>query len=58
VRTGNWKLQVNEKQGKTWLFNLATDPTEKVIASKNPAKRDELKAILAAHHHGRYPRFM
>ena len=56
VRAGNWKLQVNEKQGKTWLFNLATDPTEKVnLASKNRVKLTELQAILAAHHRGRKP---
>jgi uncharacterized sulfatase len=56
VRAGNWKLQVNEKQGKTWLFNLATDPTEKVnLASKNRVKLTELQAILAAHHRGRQP---
>jgi uncharacterized sulfatase len=56
VRAGNWKLQVNEKQGKIWLFNLATDPTEKVnLASKNTVKLAELQAILAAHHRGRKP---
>jgi uncharacterized sulfatase len=56
VRAGNWKLQVNEKQGKTWLFNLATDPTEQVnLASKNSVKLAELQAILGAHHRGRKP---
>jgi arylsulfatase A-like enzyme len=28
VRAGDWKLQVNGRQEKSWLFNLADDPTE------------------------------
>ena len=36
---------------KDWLFNLATDPTEKVnLAEREPQKLAELKAELAAHH--------
>jgi arylsulfatase A-like enzyme len=54
VRAGNWKLQVNEKQRKSWLFNLADDPTETTdLADRNPAKRAELQALLDAHHRGR-----
>lgn len=56
VRAGNWKLQVNEKQGKAWLFDLAADPTEKVnLAERNPAKRAELQERLETHHRGRKP---
>jgi uncharacterized sulfatase len=56
VRAGGWKLQVNEKQGKVWLFNLAADPTERTnLAASNPAKRAELQALLDAHHRGRKP---
>lgn len=54
VRAGDWKLQISEKQGKAWLYNLAIDPTETTnrIADQ-PAKRAELEALLAAHHRAR-----
>lgn len=56
VRTGDWKLQVNGKQGKVWLYNLAADPTEKVnLADREPAVRKRLLAVLAAHERGRKP---
>jgi arylsulfatase A-like enzyme len=56
VRAQNWKLQVNEKQGKSWLFDLANDPTEQVnLAEKRTDKRAELQALLNAHHKGRKP---
>jgi uncharacterized sulfatase len=56
VRAGDWKLQINDKQGKTWLYNLAADPTETTnLAAANPAKRKELEALIAAHHRGRKP---
>jgi uncharacterized sulfatase len=56
VRAGSWKLQVNGKQNKTWLYNLAADPTEKTnLADKEPAKRAELERLLAAHEKGRRP---
>lgn len=54
VRAGDWKLQINEQQGKVWLYNLADDPTERTnLAAANPAKRAELEALIAAHHRGR-----
>jgi uncharacterized sulfatase len=56
VRAGNWKLQVNEKQGKTWLFDLANDPTERLnLADRRPDKRAELQALIDTHHRGRKP---
>lgn len=56
VRAGDWKLQVNEKQRKAWLFNLAADPTETTdLSARNPAKRAALQALLDAHHRGRKP---
>jgi uncharacterized sulfatase len=56
VRSGDWKLQVNGRQGKAWLYNLAADPTEKVnLATREPAKRAELEALLAGHENGRKP---
>ena len=54
VRAGDWKLQINERQGKVWLYNLADDPTERTnLAAANPAKRAELEGLIAAHHRGR-----
>jgi uncharacterized sulfatase len=56
VRAGDWKLQINGKLGKAWLYNLAADPTETTnLAAANPAKRKELEALIAAHHRGRKP---
>lgn len=50
VRQGDWKLQVTDKPARTWLFNLATDPTEKTnVAEQNPEKVAALKKLLADH---------
>ena len=51
VRDGDWKLQVNAKQGKVWLYNLASDPEERTnLAATQPERRGALEALLAAHH--------
>lgn len=51
VRAGNWKLQVDGNQNKSWLFNLASDPGEKNnLLAKQPEKVAELTALLTAHH--------
>lgn len=51
VRAGGWKLQVDGKQQKTWLFDLNTDPTEDVnLAAERPDKVAELQALLDKHH--------
>ncbi|MEY4670832.1 MAG: Arylsulfatase [Pseudomonadota bacterium] len=56
IRAGDWKLQVNGKQGKAWLFDLKSDPTElRNLADAQPAKLAELKALLARHQQGRKP---
>lgn len=56
VRAGDWKLQVNERQGRQWLFNLAEDPTEQVnLSSARPQKRAELEALIEAHWAGALP---
>lgn len=50
VRAGGWKLQVNERQKKSWLFNLNTDPTEQTnLAASEPEKLAELQALIDAH---------
>ncbi len=54
VRAGDWKLQINAKQNKVWLHNLAEDPTEqRNLAAAEPARRAELEALLKAHERGR-----
>jgi len=51
LRHQQWKLISADLPAKDWLFNLATDPTEKVnLAATEPHKLAELKAELAAHH--------
>lgn len=46
VLDDGWKLQVDGRQHKTWLFDLASDPTErKNLASADP---DKLRSMLAA----------
>ena len=50
VRAGDWKLQLNERQDRRWLFNLADDPTEQVnLAETRPDKLAELDALIEAH---------
>ena len=49
VRAGDWKLQVSKRPDKVWLFNLATDPTERVnLAAKDPARVTELRKLIEA----------
>lgn len=50
VRAGGWKLQVNGRQNKSWLFNLNADPTEQTnLAASEPEKLAELQALIDAH---------
>ncbi len=50
VRAGDWKLQLNERQDRRWLFNLAEDPTEQVnLADARPEKLAELEGLIEAH---------
>lgn len=44
-----WKLQVSEHPQRTWLFNLAEDPTEQTdLADAEPARLAAMKARLEA----------
>lgn len=53
VRAGGWKLQVDGKQKKSWLFNLQDDPTEETnLADSRPDKVAELQALLDRHQEG------
>lgn len=50
VRAGNWKLQVSKRPNKVWLFNLATDPTERVnLAEREPERVAELLKLVELH---------
>lgn len=50
VRAGDWKLQIDGRQNKVWLFDLANDPTEKNnLAKERVDKVTELKGLLEAH---------
>ncbi len=42
-----WKLQIDDKPNKTWLFNLRDDPTEHHdLAESNPRQVRELMKVL------------
>ncbi len=50
VRSRGWKLQVNERQEKRWLYNLGDDPTEQTnLVETRPDKVAELEALIEAH---------
>lgn len=50
VRSGDWKLQINEFQDRVWLFDLANDPTEQTnLAETRPGKLAELRSLINAH---------
>ena len=57
VRSRGWKLQVDERQGKRWLFDLSADPTEQNdLTDQRPRKVAELQALLDAHDRALGPR--
>ncbi|WP_240330853.1 sulfatase-like hydrolase/transferase [Sphingorhabdus sp. Alg239-R122] len=54
VRAGKWKFQIDQTQGKSWLYNLADDPTEQAnLVKQKPAEAKRLLALLQNHHKGR-----
>jgi uncharacterized sulfatase len=45
-----WKLQVSERPGTTWLFDLSRDPTEQTnLAEREPKRVAAMRSLLAAH---------
>jgi len=51
VRDGDWKLIDSERPKRTWLFDLATDPTERSdLSATRPDQVARLRALLRAHH--------
>jgi len=56
VRRGDWKLQVDGRQGRKWLFDLAEDSTEQSnLVDQEPVITNELTALLEAHQVDRTP---
>ena len=50
IRDGDWKLQVSDNPRRTWLFDLASDPTEHAdLAATRPDIVQRLRAEMAAH---------
>ena len=50
VRDGDWKLQVSQNPARIWLFDLASDPTERTdLSATRPDQVRRLRAELAAH---------
>ncbi len=50
VISDGWKMQRTDRPDKTWLFNLAQDPTEqKNIAAENAAQVALMNQLLDAH---------
>jgi arylsulfatase A-like enzyme len=48
VLDGTWKLQIDDKPNKTWLFNLKDDPTEHHnLAEGDPQQVQALMKVLA-----------
>ncbi len=47
MRASDWKLQIEGRRNKQWLFDLANDPTEQFnLALSKPDKLEELQALL------------
>ncbi len=56
VRAGDWKLIVDGRQKKNWLFDLANDPHEETdLSGSAPEKRMELQSLIDAHHKDAVP---
>jgi arylsulfatase A-like enzyme len=49
VLDGDWKLQSSDALKKVWLYDLATDPTERhELSAAQPEKLKQMRALLAA----------
>ena len=47
VQQDGWKLQLQEQNGKTWLYDLNEDPTEQHnLSDSNPARLEILREVL------------
>jgi uncharacterized sulfatase len=49
ARVNGWKLNVSDPPGRSWLFDLRSDPTEqRDLSGERPEKLAELRAALGA----------
>jgi uncharacterized sulfatase len=56
VRDGDWKLIVSERPKRDWLFDLASDPTERTdLSAARPEQVERLRGALQRHHAGMPP---
>ena len=50
VRQGDWKLQVSQRPNRSWLYNLAEDPTEQTdLTRRFPRRVAAMRALLDRH---------
>ena len=50
VRDGDWKLQLSQNPRRIWLFDLSSDPTERIdLASRRPDIVQHLRVEMAVH---------
>lgn len=53
VRLGDWKLQIGRGSQRAWLYNLATDPTERNdLSAAEPERVAQLRAMIEAQNRG------
>lgn len=56
VRQGDWKLQLDAKRERIWLYDLAADPTEqRNLAAAHPERVAALRSLLDLHLEGARP---
>lgn len=56
IRHGRWKLQTAKYPKAAWLFDLQTDPTERInLAARMPDKVAELQRLMAEQEKGFLP---
>lgn len=63
VRSGDWKLQIDRRDGSRWLYNLRRDPAESSdLSSRHPRQVERLRDLLGEWEAGlaekRWPRVM
>ena len=57
VMAGGWKLHVDGRQNKRWLYNLTVDPTERTnLIDRSPEVANRLQALLDEHNKELGPR--
>ena len=47
IQQDGWKLQLQEQNGKTWLYNLNDDPTEQHnLSESHPEQLEKFRGVL------------